>query len=411
MKANIAWNTIGSVFYQGCLWLMTVLVVRLSADYQNSGMLAFAMSIGNIYTALGTYTMRTYQVSDVKNENSAGNYVALRFVTVFGALIACGIYGLAVSPTPATLIVVAAFLLFKADESFVNVMYGCDQKAMRLDYVGQSQIIRGCLVVGIFVGGMLLTGSLALTLVLIFLGCLSVTVFFDTRKTSAVVDSLRPRITRERCLRLLRVCLPSVAGNVIGGLVISATRQYFGISFGESALGIYASVATPCVIIQVLAQNLYTPLLGPIAEKDSAGDAKAARSSALRLFLLVGGVAAALSVALSIFAEPLLTLLYGETIVPYVGLLPFAMIVTTEVALNFVLTDLLIVYKRLTQTFVVNGIAFAVMALSVKPCTDLWYMNGLNYSLIVAYTISAAYGLVVLFLASRGKKDQAVITK
>ena len=59
----------------------------------------------------------------------------------------------------------------------------------------------------------------------------------------------------------------------------------------------------------------------------------------------------------------------------------------------------------------VNGIAFALMALSVKPCTDLWYMNGLNYSLIVAYTISAAYGLVVLFLASRGKKDQAVITK
>ena len=403
MKANIAWNTIGSVFYQGCLWLMTVLVVRLSADYQNSGMLAFAMSIGNIYTALGTYTMRTYQVSDVKNENSAGNYVALRFVTVFGALIACGIYGLAVSPTPAT--------LFKADESFVNVMYGCDQKAMRLDYVGQSQIIRGCLVVGIFVGGMLLTGSLALTLVLIFLGCLSVTVFFDTRKTSAVVDSLRPRITRERCLRLLRVCLPSVAGNVIGGLVISAARQYFGISFGESALGIYASVATPCVIIQVLAQNLYTPLLGPIAEKVSVGDAKAARRGALRLFLLVGGVAAVLSAVLSVFAEPLLTLLYGQTIVPYVGLLPFAMVVTTEVALSFVLTDLLIVYKKLTQTFVVNGIAFAVMAVSVKACTDLWYMNGLNYSLIVAYTISAAYGLVVLFLASRGKKDQAVITK
>lgn len=75
------------------------------------------------------------------------------------------------------------------------------------------------------------------------------------------------------------------------------------------------------------------------------------------------------------------------------------------------MTDLLIVYKRLTQTFVVNGIAFVVMALSVKPCTDLWYMNGLNYSLIIAYAVSTAYGLVVLFLASRGKKDQAVTTK
>ena len=98
MKSNIAWNTVGSVFYQGCLWLMTVLVVRLSSDYQNSGCLAFAMSVGNIYTALGTYTVRTFQVADVDDKYSASNYVGFRLITVFGALAICGTYGLAVSP-------------------------------------------------------------------------------------------------------------------------------------------------------------------------------------------------------------------------------------------------------------------------------------------------------------------------
>lgn len=403
IRANIAWNTIGSVFYQGCLWLMTVLVVRLSADYQNSGMLAFAMSIGNIYTALGTYTMRTYQVSDVSNQNSAGNYIALRFITVISSYFLCAAYGLAICGNGMTFLVILAFLLFKADEAFVNVLYGCDQKAMRLDLVGKSQIARGCLVVGLFVMGMLCFDNLAIALSLIFLGCLSITLFFDVRNTQPIVDSLRPNITRARCLHLLKVCFPSVAGNVIGGLVISIARQYFGIAYGESALGIYASVATPCVIIQVLAQNLYTPLLGPIAESLEANEHRKAVSSSLRLLTLVGGVALGLSALLSLFASPLLSALYGDSIVPYVGLLPFAMLVTTEVALNYVLSDLLIVYKRMKQTFVVNGIAFAIMAITVIPCTTLWYMNGLNYSLIIAYTVSAVYGLAILFHTTRRK--------
>ena len=90
---------------------MTVLVVRLGTDYQDSGMLAFAMSVGNIYTAVGTYTMRTYQVSDVTGKYSTPNYVALRVVTVFGGLLLCGVYAACISPTSSTFFVIIAFLL------------------------------------------------------------------------------------------------------------------------------------------------------------------------------------------------------------------------------------------------------------------------------------------------------------
>lgn len=393
LKKNVMWNTVGSVFYQGCLWLMTVLVVRLSADYQNSGALAFAMSIGNIYTAVGTYTMRTYQVSDVTGRHSTSAYVALRIVTVIGGLVACSAYGIAISPSSSTLLVILSFLLFKADEAFVNVLYGCDQIAFRLDYVGKSQIIRGTLIVASFVAGMLLTQSLMLTLLLVFACCLLVTLAFDLPRTRGLVDSLRPSISRAECVGLLRECLPSVLGNVIGGLVVSTARQYFGIAYGEEALGIYASVATPCVIIQVLAQNLYTPLLGPIAEKYRNGDCPATRTAAIRLVLLVAGVALGISIALSLVAEPLLTLIYGSSIAPYVNVLPLALVVMTGVALASVISDLLIVLGHLKTTLAVNGIAFAVSLLLVVPCTSAWYMNGLNVALVGAYAVAAVFGI------------------
>lgn len=397
MKSNIAWNTVGSVFYQGCLWLMTVLVVRLSSDYQNSGCLAFAMSVGNIYTALGTYTVRTFQVADVDDKYSASNYIGFRLITVFGALAICGTYGLAVSPSIATLHAVLSFLVFKADEAFVNVLYGCDQKSMRLDYVGKSQIIRGILVVSLFTLGMQLTHSLVFSIALLTCGCFFVTLFFDVRRTSGLVGSLVPKIDKARTAQLLRTLLPTVIGNVVAGLVTSLARQYFGIAYGEEALGIYASVATPCVIIQVLAQNLYTPMLGPIAELKSTGDEHGAHRKSIELLVVVIGIALLLSAPLVTFSKPILGSLYGESILPYVGVLPPALLVTTGIASLFVITDLLIVFGKMKQTLTINLVALAVLAITLVPFISRWYMNGLNMSLIIAYSTAAIYGLVALF--------------
>lgn len=407
MRANVLWNTGGVVFYQGCLWLMTVLVVRLSTDFENSGMLAFAMSIGNIYTALGTYNMRTYQISDVHDENSPSNYVALRIVTVLGGLALCLAYSLMVSPGVETLAVIAAFLLFKCDEAFANVLYGIDQKASRMDVVGISQVLRGVLCVGMFCAGLVLTDSLALALLMVAASCIAVTLLYDVHRSRLFVTTLRPSIERDRCVRLLKTCLPSVLGLVIGGFVVASARQYFGIAYGAQALGIYASVATPCVIIQVLAQNLYIPMLGPIAEAHKDGDARKARAGALKLLALVAGVALAMAVLLAIFARPLLVTLYGPSIEPYVPVLFPAMIVMTGVACAALLTDLLIVFDSLKMTLAMNGIAFVINLALIVPSTALWYMNGINISLIVAYAIAVAFGMTMtLKKASRPDGDE-----
>lgn len=81
VRHNMLFNTVGSLMYQGCLWVITVLVVRLSDGYANSGILAFAMTIGNLFNPLATYSMRTYQVSDVRDRYSTHSYVALRLIT------------------------------------------------------------------------------------------------------------------------------------------------------------------------------------------------------------------------------------------------------------------------------------------------------------------------------------------
>ena len=394
LRENVIWNTVGSVFYQGCMWLLTVLVVRLSSDYQNSGMLAFAMSVGNVYFVMGTYNMRTFQVSDVNRLYSTRNYVALRVLTVSVSYALCLIYSTLISPSPQTLLVVIVFLLFKADEAFVNVLYGADQTHMRLDYVGKSQLMRGILCVAVFSLGMVMSDSLAVSLLLMFAGCLSMTFAYDIPKTRALSGPLLPSISRSQCITLLRQCLPAALGILIGNFVMSSARQYFGVAYGESSLGIYASVATPCVIIQVLAQNLYTPMLGSIAREYKDGDVRRAKISAMKLLAIVAGVALALSAVLLVVGEPLLTTLYGESIRPYVGVLPLALVVTTGAAETILLSDLLIVFSGLKFTLAMNAIAFLVNLALIAPGTATWYMNGINISLIGAYAVAIAFGVI-----------------
>ena len=78
IKKNMAWNSIGSMFYLGCQWIITILVVRLSSDYTAAGTLALGMAIANIFNPIGYYKIRTLQVSDLSNAYSSCDYIGFR---------------------------------------------------------------------------------------------------------------------------------------------------------------------------------------------------------------------------------------------------------------------------------------------------------------------------------------------
>ena len=133
----------GCLIYQACLWLMTITVVLVSGNYANSGVLAFAMSIGNIYYPFATYNMRTIQISDLTSEISSSEYIAFRYITVVLAFIPIVIYLMLSTSDLSLLFSTVIWLLFKADEAFCAVFYGMDQKAERMDFIGISQAVRG----------------------------------------------------------------------------------------------------------------------------------------------------------------------------------------------------------------------------------------------------------------------------
>lgn len=395
VKQNLIWNTCGCLLYQACQWLTTIFVVTLSPSYENSGILAFAMATGNVFSALATYNMRTYQVSDVNDEYTPQNYIGFRIATVCGALGTFAVYSLIVSPGIETLVCMFVYLLFKADESFVNVLYGIDQKASRMDYIGVSQGVRGILSICVFCGGLALSENLAVALGAMFVSCVLVTLFYDV-PLSGKLQRIRSRLNRGVFFELLRKCAPIVAALVVYGLVATVARQYYGIAYGEEMLGIYAAVATPCVIVQVLANYLYSPFLVPLSVEWRKGAEGHFGSQLTKLLFALTGISLLCILAAFAAGPWFLKLVYGPSIADYAWMITPAVVAAALMAICYFLTDLFTLLRRFGPALGINLVAMVACVLLIAPLTHFLGMNGVNLTLIFSFAVAVLLGIVLL---------------
>ncbi len=394
---NALWNTAGSFFYQGCQWLLTVIVVWLSNGYENAGFLAYAMTIGNIFAPIALYGTRVYQVSDVNNKYKQNNYVAFRLITsLIGAVIAIA-YAVAITPSLQALVIVLIYLIFKADETFVSVCYAIDQTSYRMDYIGISQIMRGFGSLLGFTLGLYLTHDLIAAILAMFALCFIVTLLYDLPHSHRF-GPIRPAINKDQAFALLKECLPVMAANVLCGLVVSITRQYFSIGSGTEALGIYASVATPSVVIQALAQYIYSPALTPLAERWQNNDGAGFKRALFKTLGAMIGICVIGTVVLSLAGAPLLLLFYGQSITDYTYLFPWVLVGSCFIALLWFSMDVLVSIRNIKDALIANVISVICALVIMVPMIDAFYMNGINFTIIFAMCLGLAYAGVKLFM-------------
>ncbi len=129
IKQNMLWNSFGSITYLASQWLITVLVVRLSSGYEAAGTRSLAMSVYNIFAPFAIYRMYTYQVFDVKRENTVGEYFAFRIIT-FAALVCVSFRGADLSGLASGF---CSDAIFKIVGLLIDVLHGLDQVNKRMD--------------------------------------------------------------------------------------------------------------------------------------------------------------------------------------------------------------------------------------------------------------------------------------
>lgn len=398
IKHNMFWNTVGSLTNLGCQWLITILVVRLSDGYSAAGIYSLAMSIFNMFSQLAQYRMYTVQIADVERKNSAGEYLTFRFFTTFIAFAMLAVYSIAtcrIGTVPAILL----YALYKTAGLVIDVMHANDQVGHRMDYIGKSLIMQG---IGSFLSFILVFGffnSLEGALLLMTVVTIGIGVIYDYPRSNRI-SAIKLGISRAKVRAFLCSCLPIVLGGIAASAAPNIPRQYLSYSFGDSALGIYASVAAPVAIIQMGATYIYNPLLGYLVERYHSREKS--------FFSLIGKILAGIffvgvisSVALFFFGKLLLSLFYGAGIAKHTDLLQPMLACAFLTGIAWFVNDLLVSLDNYRGVFVGSMLSLISAVAVMAPAQMLFGLNGPTVSALISNAICLIYQSSVL-----GKQTQ-----
>lgn len=383
LRANMLWNTAGSMTRLACNYLVTIAVVRLSSGFDANGALTLASTVSSLAMPFAEFRLRTLHVTDVDDERSSREYIGLRVVTSVIAFVLGVVYSL-LTNSVASLPVVTLYLIYSIFTSFIEGFHAIDQRHRRMDYIGISYLLQGLSTLAVFCLGLWLTNSLELAVGLMALAALVVGLFYDIPRTRRF-EAVRPQLVWSQVTRTLVTLLPLVLAQVASSAVLAIPRQELARSMGDEALGIYASIAAPVVIVQMGAAYVYGPLMGEFAESFQCN-----KRAGLRLLgktvLAVLGLSAVLSVALLFLGKPILWLMFGERVLPYISLLQPTIVCTVITAFAWFFNDLLLALRDFKAAFIGNIAAVIVTLASSSWMVHTFEMNGVSWAGVAAYS-------------------------
>jgi O-antigen/teichoic acid export membrane protein len=343
-KQNIIFNSAGSIFYLFCQWVITVLVVRMSG-YDDAGIWSLAIATTNVFYVIASYSVKTYQVSDLQSKYRTGVYVSSRILSCSTAVLLCAGYVLLNPYSFKQTSCIIIYMLFRSGEAFVDVFQGVQQKAWRMDIIGISYAIRGLLSLIAFIVAFQLLHSLFFAIVAMVVATYSVIALFDVLQAEHF-DRISPLFCKREIAHLLIECFPLTSNAFMMNLLALVPLYFLEQIYSSKILGIYSSVATPTVIVQAASNFIVSPLITLFAEYYKDKQKKPFIQLINRCLLAIGILTVIAVLGALLMGKWVLCLLYGESIIPYAYLLIPIIITTVLTAIMWLSVSLLIVVRR-----------------------------------------------------------------
>ena len=392
---NASYNTIGVLIYDFCLWLTTLVVVRLSPDYVNAGVWQLSISITNVFAAIASFSLVSFYVSDVNDENKLEDYLCTQMLTCFFAFVICVLYALVCGYVGMQFLCIIIYMLVRILETVAGFIFGIDQRNYRMDHVGVSFTLRGVLDLAVFTTGLYLTKSLLVAASSMIFVTFFILIFYDIPHAKRF-EKLKVSFSAVQIKKIITRCLPSVLSISLFIAVSTVPRQFLERLFDEATVGYYSTIAAPIVVIQVVVISMFTPLLRDVALLYKEKNFSKLKSIALRIALTLICFAVAGSIGAKLLGTFLYGLLYGHEIEQYCYLIYAVIGCVVMYAACWACWNMLIAMRKTKVMAVFSTIALVTVIFAGKPMIIRFGMNGVSFAILSAYTVYMLLSLIYI---------------
>ena len=223
---------------------------------------------------------------------------------------------------------------------------------------------------------------------------LLVVFFFDIKQTFKI-QSVTIKLKDPALIKLYRRCIPIVAYTFLLGLVNTIPKTALQRTAGDDMLGIYSSIASPTLIVQVFASVAFAPIIPKLADllekKDYRSFCKILRLS----YLFLIGLAVAAMAGAALLGRTGLVLLFKEDILEYYGLFMPIVMCTILLACVWILQTIAVTVRRLNTLLIGMAVDFVILCLVTYPCIERFGINGTSYAQIIVYALMIPFIIVI----------------
>ena len=258
-RRTAIWNMVSSILgaAQSAIFL---LVVTHVCDAVYAGIFSIATTLGYQIIAIGSYGMRNFQATDVKQKYKFKEYLLSRYFTSIAMFIFLIGYVWIKDYNAEKALIILAFGVYKSVDVIEDVFHGEFQRYNRLDIGAISMTIR--YVISFLVFAVVLITSHNLLFACICEAVISILVFIIL-----TYEVIKPRkiLSVKGALKhtgwLLRDCFPLFIGGFLYLYVCNAPKYAIDNCLSQESQMYFAILFMPVFVVNLLSSFVYRPLL------------------------------------------------------------------------------------------------------------------------------------------------------
>lgn len=403
-QKNILWNMIASTLAAGQSALMLIIVNR-TVGLNEAGIFTLAYSIAQMMMTIGYFDMRSYQVTDVKDEMPFKHYFSSRIITCLLMMAVSVFYIVFKHYTGYKAGVIFFTCLFKMVDALEDVIHALFQKRGRLDIAGKLQTIRFSLVIVVFAVTLLLTKNSMVSIIICTIVSAVIVLFFNIPLITEFAQ-LKLDFSPEPLKVLFKACLPLFIGSYLALYMENSPKYAIDIYLSEADQAQYGMLAMTAFVVNLFSGFAFRPMLTPLAMSWRDKNYRRYRKIIMRLLSWVVILTVGIAVGAYIIGIPVLSFVYGT------DLSKLRMILVIIVAAGGINSFGTILYYSLTvmrrQNWLLAGyIVTAAVAFFLSPyCVKNYGLTGAACAFALIVTVRSLVFIGIFFAGYRRREKE-----
>lgn len=392
LKRNFIWNSIGATINAASSLFFLIVVTRING-VDNAGVFTFAFSTACLLYIVGTYSGRTYQVTEPKKEITDSDYIYTRAVTSLMMILFAFIFILLKGYSSDKSIIIITLVIYKSIESMFDVIYGLFQKKDELYKVGISLLIKAIVQVLAFIIIDYLTHDLLLASLGLIISNLFVFVFYDMFHFKKYNFKFK-KINSLHIKYILKYGFWTFLFTFLTQYLLSAPKYAIDSLLSNETQTIYGIISMPATIMVLSSQFLVQPFLKSISNSIIEKKYSKYNSTIIKLIIALFVIGIVFLLGAYLVGIPFLELIYSVELNEY--LWPLLIVITG--AMFFGVTSIISCGLITIRKTFIQSLLFIIVSIIAFFTSDIFVKSNGILGASISYLISMSILMILYFV-------------